>query len=562
MKQNFISKNRYFHNNSRSFISSLILVSLLFLLPNCIKSTLGVPDIIKEIEKTRNSIVEESGEWRGELSKLKNQLDGMESRFSADLKGILNDTTNQVQDLTTQTINLTDAKAETLLGQAESSVFCTADFIKEGTVEQLEYIIEDLKFWIVNETHLAKKPAHHVCIIAPNVLHLYPSENNWLIEASNMEDANIVKVFGYNFWADNVPSLELQDAGGNTLRPINLKAAYVTHYQINLDFAEEKFPDTKPGQRLVFRWPDHDEPNTINLALAEPAKLRLSNSVFSLASPIAGIDPVTLQVTITNVGGSRSGNFEVIWKPDPNDNRTLSVNSPRPLEPKESITLSFPDPYVFQQDGQITMRIALMNGDDAIDVPLTVQPNIWIVDAAGVCRDNVGEYPRWSHINWSLSKCEANCRANPNCQGFAMSKTETYCQLIGSDGEFEGSRPNTYITRGDSSHPQYTCYLKAANLSPKIWVSDPRGVCRDNDGGHPRWSAYNWPISKCEANCRANPNCQGFAMSKTETYCQLIGSDGEYPGSGGIFSASTSIITHGDSSQPQYTCYLKVGFTK
>lgn len=84
----------------------------------------------------------------------------------------------------------------------------------------------------------------------------------------------------------------------------------------------------------------------------------------------------------------------------------------------------------------------------------------WTIDPTGVCRDAAGQYPRWSDYNWSLPRCEANCRRNPNCQGFAMSKTKNYCQLMGSDGSRSASRPGTRITRGDSSQPQYTCYLK------------------------------------------------------------------------------------------------------
>jgi hypothetical protein len=85
----------------------------------------------------------------------------------------------------------------------------------------------------------------------------------------------------------------------------------------------------------------------------------------------------------------------------------------------------------------------------------------WTVDPAGVCRDDKGGYPRWSEYNgWTLSQCQEACQNNPNCQGVAMSKEKNYCQLFGSDGQYDGSNPGTQITRGDSSYSQYTCYIK------------------------------------------------------------------------------------------------------
>ncbi len=87
----------------------------------------------------------------------------------------------------------------------------------------------------------------------------------------------------------------------------------------------------------------------------------------------------------------------------------------------------------------------------------------WATDPAGVCRDDNGDFPRWSEYPWSLPQCQKACENNSNCQGFAMSKQSDYCQLFGSDGALDASdpgNPNTQITHGDSSQPQYTCYIK------------------------------------------------------------------------------------------------------
>ena len=84
----------------------------------------------------------------------------------------------------------------------------------------------------------------------------------------------------------------------------------------------------------------------------------------------------------------------------------------------------------------------------------------WTIDTRGVCRDMDGDYPSWSGYYWSQTQCETACQGNANCQGFAMSTTRNYCQLFGSDGRHSASKLGTQITRGDSNHSQYTCYLK------------------------------------------------------------------------------------------------------
>jgi hypothetical protein len=105
---------------------------------------------------------------------------------------------------------------------------------------------------------------------------------------------------------------------------------------------------------------------------------------------------------------------------------------------------------------------------------------LWAIDTSGVCRDDGDQYPRWSDQSWNLSQCKAACAGNSNCQGFAMHDTTTYCQLFGSDGAYPASLPGTRITRGSSSQPEYTCYLKP--------LAVPCTVCDDPaDDGNVAW---------------------------------------------------------------------------
>ena len=340
-----------------------------------VNDVINVDDIINEIDDTRRAIEAESGAWRNELSQLQNTLKDMESRVSADAKALVADTANQVQDLSTNAINLTNAKAEDLVAQAGVEFRCNADFVKRGVLEQLQFIIDDLKFWQDNGSHLAQKPNHAVCWINPSAVSLYPSGNNWLVDSGNMSEKGIVYVYGYNFRADALPTLELQNAEGQALRKINVTPAYVTHYQINLDFANETFPDVTAGGRVVFRWPDvPDDPNTINLTLRPAGKLQLSNPVFSPPSPVAQKDAVTLKVTVTNTGGLPVQAFTIKWQPDPADERYLSVNSPHALQPGQSQIFQLDGSYVYQRDGDIEGTISLSTGDELLRHSITVLP--------------------------------------------------------------------------------------------------------------------------------------------------------------------------------------------
>ena len=109
----------------------------------------------------------------------------------------------------------------------------------------------------------------------------------------------------------------------------------------------------------------------------------------------------------------------------------------------------------------LVLLLFTITGLLSISVQADTDATLWTNDPSGVCRDNNGKYPRWSDYNWTLSQCEKACKGNNNCQGFAMHKEKNYCQLFGSDGKNNASQPGTQITRGDSSHPEYTCHIKS-----------------------------------------------------------------------------------------------------
>lgn len=330
----------------------------------------AVDSIIDDVHHARLAIQQESVNWRGTLTKLAEDLKGLESKVAGDTKAILADTTNEVQGLANATIDLADAKVSNLIAQAGGEFRCNADFVKTGALAALDSIIEDLQFWKDHKTHSGKRPSHSVCWIGPSNISLYPVGNDWAIDASNMSEPGIVHVYGYNFWPQSIPKLELHDANGQKSRNINLVAAYVTRYQINLDFSTENFAGVKPGYRVVFKWPDQDDPNTISITQRKPGLLKISDPTFTPPTAAANGDPVTLRVTITNTGGTRSGNAVLFWRPDQQSDRELPI-SLLPLEPGQTRVVSFP-PYVYQRGGRLASTVYLNNGDDSLPLSLTV----------------------------------------------------------------------------------------------------------------------------------------------------------------------------------------------
>jgi len=371
--------------------SRLVLLSLFFFLSGCgvIGGLFGhvepIDAAISQIDKTTKAIVGESSGWRDELPKLVDDLNGIESRASADVKDILTGETNEIRDLTNQAIAFGDAKAQNLIAQAGAEYRCnaifTGDFVKQGVVKELQSIQDHLKFWKANNSKppKAEMPPHAVCWINPSSLSLYPSGGNFLIDTSNIP-GRIMYVFGYDFRSDALPTLELHDASGKKLREINVKANYNTRFEINLDFANETFSGVTDGSTAVFNWPDRAEENSVNLILSPPAKLTITNPVLSDASPQALTESVTLRVTITNTGGRTSGGVVVRWSPDPNDRASLSVIVGA-LQPKESKDVDLPA-YVYKRAGALPGVVALDNGDDSKPVSITVRSLLYSTGSA------------------------------------------------------------------------------------------------------------------------------------------------------------------------------------
>jgi hypothetical protein len=339
--------------------------------------TKTVDDIIDDVHGARLAIERESADWREIVEDLPSKLGQLEDKMAADSKDILADTKNKAQELANQTIQLAEATVSGLISQAGVELRCNAEFVRMGAAAVLQAIVEDLQFW-KDKKKREKKPIHQVCWIKPSNLVVYPVGNGWAIDTANMANARVVQVFGYNFWHDALPSLELQNASGKPIRDLGPKALYVTHYQLSLDFSTEEFIDLQQGHRVVLRWPDQHDPNTITIAQRRPGLLQLSDARFTPASPTAGKDLVKLEITVTNAGGARSGDSSIVWVPnavanaESPDRKEYPISLP-PIEPGASRHVSFPG-HVYEAGGIATSTVHLKNGDDTQPYKLPVTP--------------------------------------------------------------------------------------------------------------------------------------------------------------------------------------------
>jgi len=151
---------------ARAFSSFVTFVAVLCLLGGCSWDPGGIGNIntpidnvIGELDKTMQTIQGMSSGWQAELPKLVNDLSGIESQASGGMKGTMADAINQVQDLATQSIQFSDAKAQDLIAQAGVEFRCNAGFVKTGVIAQLQYIRNDLEFWKRTRGTLTKSPS-------------------------------------------------------------------------------------------------------------------------------------------------------------------------------------------------------------------------------------------------------------------------------------------------------------------------------------------------------------------------------------------------------------------
>jgi hypothetical protein len=338
---------------------------------------LRIGEVAQTIDDARIAIAAESTAWRSQLQRLSEDLNELESQAGKDIKDAVTSTANQVADLTAQAIELTDAKVQDRIAQAGTEFRCNTDFLKESVTAELQYLVDDLKFWETEKKHKNTPPVHRNCWVAPTALSLYPTDDgHWSVDSANMSDKGVIHLFGYAYRADALPTVTLQDLSGSVVRAATIKPAYVTRYQINVDISTETFAGVQPGSRLVLDWPDNGNDSTTITLLPRPrARLQIQETTFSPAAPKAGSDQVSLRVKVKNTGGDTSGPFTVAWTPDTTPGtRTYSITHDRSLRANESVDLWL-GPHIYTRSGDIDSTVSISaNGADSKILRLHVLP--------------------------------------------------------------------------------------------------------------------------------------------------------------------------------------------
>lgn len=107
----------------------------------------SIDKAIAQIDETRKAIVGQSEAWRAALPKLVDQLGRLENQASGDLRGVVMDARNQVQDLVRETIKFTNTNTQEIIAKTGVEFRCNATFTANGVAARLQYLIDDLKFW-------------------------------------------------------------------------------------------------------------------------------------------------------------------------------------------------------------------------------------------------------------------------------------------------------------------------------------------------------------------------------------------------------------------------------
>jgi hypothetical protein len=83
----------------------------------------------------------------------------------------------------------------------------------------------------------------------------------------------------------------------------------------------------------------------------------------------------------------------------------------------------------------------------------------------GVCRDDAGNYPRWSRLyGVDLEDCLQACDAEPSCQGTAYKDSQHRCSIYGDFGANAGTDPDAIVTGGAMLNAGYVCQAGVADF--------------------------------------------------------------------------------------------------
>jgi hypothetical protein len=271
----------------------------------------------------------ESDAWRSVLTDLPNQLSSLESQVSADTKGVLGDTINEVSALQKQTFETAAALAKDTVAFTLIQVQCSASYFQSSVVSYLQF----LKAKVTNSK--APLPAARVGNFNPDRFEIDPgtlqgSSKTWL-----------ANVYGYNFLPGALPAVQILDGSNHLVRTAQNQPVLTSLYQMQLQLVAADF--VAPAARVGLAWPNGDR-NFISVGTSAPAHLDLLD--FQVPATITVNQPVVARLTIKNTGTTDSGRFEINWSPNVSKLGVVSL-SVHSLAGNESQTYELP--YAFVQ---------------------------------------------------------------------------------------------------------------------------------------------------------------------------------------------------------------------
>lgn len=203
------------------------------------------------------------------------QWESMAEEIIKTLEGSTSEVAKQMASEIEVLITETRQNSEHLIREVGTEFRCNIDFLgakPSSTVNQLigGTVAYGINLIIDGDVDLVK--------LIPGVCHITPEQ----IDLSKGKDEevvfnrSIIRLIGYNFEKDNLPTVYIVDENGEKSDSVKLGPAFInTTYEIHLNLQKINFASVPARSRIVFEWPNLETTNSVGLILPpEPPPTR------------------------------------------------------------------------------------------------------------------------------------------------------------------------------------------------------------------------------------------------------------------------------------------------
>jgi PKD repeat protein len=205
-----------------------------------------------------NTLEDAPDQWENTMTEIIRVLESSTSAVASDIA-------DEISDL------MKDARINTQYVTASVGIEfrCNVDFLSAragDTVDQFigRSLVGQLRSIVTGETYEKREETPWVCQIIPDQIDLESISSGFVFQ-----DA-VIKVSGYNYNQNNLPTAYIVDEAGQPLESVLLYPFLTSPYQLQLNLQGIDFSTIPERSRLVFYWPGSDV--TYALSVVFPAE--------------------------------------------------------------------------------------------------------------------------------------------------------------------------------------------------------------------------------------------------------------------------------------------------